>query len=149
MGRRLDDPHDRGDFFKSLGTLMAGFLAERVTEAVTRALRSHAFPGNVRELKHLVETLFVLRENEIIDVSTLPVQMILRSEGKPLDRLPLKDAMREFERQAIHRALRTTQGNQSRAAELLGIHRNTLLVKMSEHGLSRKGDEVPVEASEA
>ena len=118
----------------------------RVTESVTRALHSHAFPGNVRELKHLVETLFVLRENETIDVSALPVQMILRSEGKPLERLPLKEAMREFERQAIHRALKTTQGNQSRAAELLGIHRNTLLVKMSEHGLGRRGEEMPAEA---
>jgi DNA-binding NtrC family response regulator len=87
-----------------------------------------------------VETLFVLRDGDVIDASALPVQMILRSEGKPLERLPLKDAVREFERQAIHRALRSTQGNQSRAADLLGIHRNTLLVKMAEHGLSRKSN---------
>jgi len=40
--------------------------------------------------------------------------------------------VREFERQVIRRTLRTTRGNQSRAADLLGIHRNTLLVKMVE-----------------
>lgn len=34
MNRKLEDPHDRSDFFKSLGTLMAGFMAERVQEAV-------------------------------------------------------------------------------------------------------------------
>jgi DNA-binding NtrC family response regulator len=107
----------------------------RLTEGVLKAIRTHAFPGNVRELKHLVETLFVLSDGESIDVSALPVQMILRSEGRPLERLPLKQAVREFERQVIRRTLRTTQGNQSRAADLLGIHRNTLLVKMSELGL--------------
>ena len=37
MTKKLDEHHDRGDFFKSLGTLMAGFLAERVSEAVTGA----------------------------------------------------------------------------------------------------------------
>jgi two-component system response regulator AtoC len=137
---------ERGDdavelFHHFLGETSAryGKPVPRISEAVTRALRSHAFPGNVRELKHLVETLFVLREDDTIDASALPVQLILRSEVKQEDGLPLKDAMREFERQAIHRALKSTRGNQSRAAELLGIHRNTLLVKMSEHGLTRKG----------
>jgi two-component system response regulator AtoC len=123
-----------------LGEVAARYGAKTptISDSVERAIRSHAFPGNIRELKHLVETLFVLRDGDMIDVSALPVQMILRSEGKPLERLPLKDAVREFERQAIHRALRSTQGNQSRAAELLGIHRNTLLVKMAEHGLGRR-----------
>ncbi len=107
----------------------------RLSEGVLKAVRSHSFPGNVRELKHLAETLFVLGDGESIDVSALPVQMILRSEGRPLERLPLKQAVREFERQVIRRTLRATRGNQSKASELLGIHRNTLLVKMTELGL--------------
>jgi len=37
MTNKLDEHHDRGDFFKSLGTLMAGFLAEKVSEVVTKA----------------------------------------------------------------------------------------------------------------
>jgi len=53
--KRLDDPHDRGDFFKALGTLVAGFLAERVEEAVTAAgpklLRP---PGALDEFDFLV-----------------------------------------------------------------------------------------------
>jgi DNA-binding NtrC family response regulator len=104
----------------------------KLTDGVLKAVSTHSFPGNVRELKHLAETLFVLSDGDNIDVSALPVQMILRSEGRPLERLPLKQAVREFERQVIRRTLRTTRGNQSRAADLLGIHRNTLLVKMIE-----------------
>ena len=49
---KLDDPHDRGDFFKSLGMLVGGFMAERVEEAVTGAgpklLRPPGRPGRVR-----------------------------------------------------------------------------------------------------
>ena len=55
MASKLDEPHDRGDFFKSLGTLMVGFLAERVTDAVTGAgpalLRP---PGALDEFAFLV-----------------------------------------------------------------------------------------------
>jgi MauM/NapG family ferredoxin protein len=54
MGK-LDDPHDRGDFFKSLGTLLGGFLAERVADVVTgvgpKLLRP---PGALEEFDFLV-----------------------------------------------------------------------------------------------
>jgi len=136
---QLPPLRERGD---DVIELLQAFLAEvahryqkpvpRLTDGVLKAVRTHPFPGNVRELKHLAETLFVLSDGESIDVSALPVQMILPSEGRPLERLPLKQAVREFERQVIRRTLRTTRGNQSRAADLLGIHRNTLLVKMVE-----------------
>ena len=55
MARKLDQPHDRGDFFKSLGTLFAGFLAEQVEDAVTgvapKLLRP---PGALDEFEFLV-----------------------------------------------------------------------------------------------
>jgi DNA-binding NtrC family response regulator len=112
-----------------------------VTEAVLRALKRHSFPGNVRELAHLVETLFVLREGDEIGSSTLPVQMVLKAESRSDESLNLREAVQEFEKQAIQRALGKTFGNQKRAAELLGIHRNTLLGKISEYGLRRvRGD---------
>ena len=43
MSSKLDEPHDRGDFFKSLGTLMAGFLAERVQEVIPLVERLRYF----------------------------------------------------------------------------------------------------------
>jgi DNA-binding NtrC family response regulator len=149
---------ERGEDIVELFQAFLGEVAQRyqkpvpkLTEGVLKAIRTHAFPGNVRELKHLVETLFVLSDGDSIDVSALPVQMILRSEGRLLERLPLKQAVLEFERQVIRRTLRVTRGNQSRAADLLGIHRNTLLVKMNELGLpgrhpSEKIGEAPGEA---
>lgn len=55
MAKKLDEPHDRGDFFKSLGTLMAGFLAERLEDAVTGAGPSLLRPpGALDEFAFLV-----------------------------------------------------------------------------------------------
>jgi DNA-binding NtrC family response regulator len=103
-----------------------------VNDTVQKALRSHNFPGNVRELKHLAETVVVLSDEEEIGVAALPMQLILQAKGRPLEQVPLKMAVHEFERQVILRTLKTADGNQSRAAGLLGIHRNTLLLKMAE-----------------
>ncbi len=105
-----------------------------IPDGVKRALRNHPFPGNVRELKHLAETLLVLSDGDVLDPSALPAQMLLATApdaGRP-GAQPLKQAVREFERQMILRALRNTRGNQSKAADLLGIHRNTLMTKMIE-----------------
>jgi MauM/NapG family ferredoxin protein len=49
MSSKLDEPHGRGDFFKSLGTLMAGFVAERVQEAVTGAGPTLLRPPGARD----------------------------------------------------------------------------------------------------
>ena len=121
----------------------------RITDAVTRALRSHSFPGNVRELKHLAETLMVLSDTDELDASALPAQMLLAStpDAGQSGAQPLKQAVREFERQMILRALRSTRGNQSKAAELLGIHRNTLLMKLTELNITvRRGGEPSLNA---
>lgn len=109
-----------------------------ISENVVKALRSHAFQGNVRELINLADTVVVLCEEDEISVASLPIQLILQAEGKPLDSVPLKQAVHEFERQVIIRTLRSVAGNQSRAAEILGIHRNTLILKMIEFNIPNK-----------
>jgi DNA-binding NtrC family response regulator len=109
-----------------------------ISPSVFKALRSHTFPGNVRELMHLAETVVVLCEEDEIGISSLPIQLILQSKGNSMDAVPLKQAVHEFERQVIIRTLRSVQGNQSRAAEILGIHRNTLILKMIEFNIPNK-----------
>ncbi len=110
----------------------------RISDAVLKALHSHSFPGNVRELMHLAETVVVLCEEDEIGVSTLPIQLIMEGAGQPMDQIPLKKAVHEFERQVIIRTLKAVRNNQSRAAELLGIHRNTLILKMLELNIPNK-----------
>ena len=103
-----------------------------ISESVQQALQAHNFPGNVRELKHLAETVVVLSDDEEIGTSALPIQLILQAQGRAMQQVPLKMAVHEFERQIILRTLKSADGNQSRAAAMLGVHRNTLLLKMAE-----------------
>jgi DNA-binding NtrC family response regulator len=144
---RVPALRDRGDDCVELFRHYTEVLAQRyhkdappVQEAVLEALRRHQFPGNVRELIHLAETLFILAGEREISATALPVELLLSSENGPLQELPLKRAVREFERQAIVRALRQTGGNQSKAALLLGIHRNTLQMKLTELGIDPKAN---------
>ncbi|MBW1982788.1 MAG: sigma-54-dependent Fis family transcriptional regulator, partial [Deltaproteobacteria bacterium] len=93
------------------------------------------WPGNIRELENLVERLVVLgRDNEPIAYEDLPLELILDSMAPPEttsgERNGLLQARENFERQYIIRALKRAGWNQSEAARILKIHRNTLLQKM-------------------
>ncbi len=72
------------------------------------ALREYEWPGNVRELQNVVERAVVLAEDPVIQLSELPLDVLLpkhRERVRTADRLPLKNATEEFERQIILRVL--------------------------------------------
>ena len=91
------------------------------------------WPGNVRELQNLVERLFTITKDSTIELKE--VSSFYPSEAQIKD-MPLKDAVRIFEKRYIADVLETTRGNRKKASEVLGIHRNTLLAKINELGLS-------------
>jgi len=107
-------------------------------------LFNYYWPGNIRELRNVIERLVVLEKEEIISHQRLPLDILL-AYGKEKKLLPeemsFKIARREFERQYIIGILEKTDWNQSEAARLMGVHRNTLLYKMSLLGIKgpRKG----------
>ncbi len=102
------------------------------------AIMAYPFPGNVRELEHLVEHGVVLARGAEIQLSHLPqdVQAVFGDDegGEPVR--VLAQALREFERQYLLRALAVTSGRRARAAELLGISRKNLWEKLRAHGIS-------------
>jgi len=129
----------------------AGSVFERpaagITEAAIEALICHDWPGNVRELKNAIERAAVIARSDWIDVDDLP-QNVRRaaaacstrlSEASPNpDRLetllrdsgPFKERMQRVERELIERALEVCEHNQTRASELLGMPRRTLVHKI-------------------
>jgi two-component system response regulator AtoC len=95
----------------------------------TAALRDYEWPGNVRELQNVIERAIVLTEGPVIQLSDLPLDVLLpqhRERVRTADHLPLKNATEEFERQIVLRVLERVGGNQSEAARILGLHRNTI-----------------------
>jgi len=104
------------------------------------ALEAHPWPGNVRQLRNALERALLLRmDPSVIQRADLPDGV--RSVESPLGRLLAGDFpaggvdLAELERRCLEGALAQADGNQSQAARLLGISRQTLIYRMGKHGL--------------
>jgi len=108
------------------------------TSEAIAALTRHGWPGNVRELRNVVERLALLSAGPVIsDVEVLDVLYGRSLATVDLSReTDLKSLVEEVERTAIGRALSACGGNQTLAAERLGISRRTLIYRMQRYGIS-------------
>lgn len=101
-------------------------------------LARQKWPGNVRELEHCLERALILSRGGLITPGQLD-SGALDSGDDVLDKVPLEEGFHQtvsrLERRLIERALAQTEGNRSRAAELLKINRRLLYDKMKEFGL--------------
>ncbi|MBN2483509.1 MAG: sigma-54-dependent Fis family transcriptional regulator [Candidatus Omnitrophica bacterium] len=99
-------------------------------------LIEYEWPGNVRELKNIIERIAALHEKGVITPQTLPFDIFIRHNlSLDQDGGNLKEACRDFERHYIEAVLTQSSGNQTKAAKILGIHRNALFLKMKSLGL--------------
>ena len=97
----------------------------RLMESGIKALQEHTWPGNVRQLQHLMERLAILAPSDRID--GVAVQSALNAmEGREEP----AETLAEAEEEQIRRVLSATGGNKSRAAHILGIERKTLYRKL-------------------
>jgi DNA-binding NtrC family response regulator len=98
-------------------------------------LTRYAWPGNVRELEHVIERAVVLTPHPIILSDDLPqtVQTAVPVTGGQPEGWMTLDAL---ERDYIARALQAHQGDVGKTAEILGIHRRTLLRKLQHYGMA-------------
>lgn len=105
----------------------------RETEAL---LLGHDWPGNVREVKNLIERLVILSVGDTIEPSDLPPQFAGGAESRvgetPARKEPL--TLAEVERAYILKVMDQVKGNKSEAAKVLGITRQTLRKKITEAG---------------
>jgi two-component system response regulator AtoC len=127
------------DYFVKKFSKKSNKIIKRVSREALNSLVEYCWPGNVRELENLIERLVTLNVSGEIDVEELPLEVLVNreplSDGNPGRDINLDEAVMQVERQFIKKALRTTRGNQARAAKILGIHRNTLFNKLSLLGI--------------
>jgi len=104
---------------------------------VLAQLMDYPFPGNVRELENLIERGTAMAQGDVIEVTHLP-ETFRKAEGfsfrKIAGRLPTLD---EQEQTYISRVLEEVKGNQTVAAQILGINRASLWRKLK----ARRGEE--------
>ncbi|HWE26106.1 MAG TPA: sigma-54 dependent transcriptional regulator [Myxococcales bacterium] len=148
VGLRLPPLRERTDEIEPLARRFLGRHAARlglsekpVSAAALRLLLSWRWPGNVRELENALERALVLSEGAEIEPEALPEE--LRASAPPsgpppapgADDLSIKRAQRALEADLIRRALERTNGNRTRAAELLELSPRALLYKIRDYGL--------------
>jgi DNA-binding NtrC family response regulator len=121
----------------------------RISKGVLKAILEYDWPGNVRQLRNLIERAVVLTDTDEITLDVLPEDMLSNElpENDLMQNLSnltvpaslnFKEAKKEFERKYIERCLDQTSGNITQAAALLGMHRQSLQHKIKELGLAKK-----------
>jgi DNA-binding NtrC family response regulator len=103
-------------------------------------LIAYSWPGNVRQLRNVVERTAVLSESTVIEVEDLPPEICSGDPVSPaLGRVGTEVTLAEIEREHIIGVLMRVGGNRSRAAKILGLPRRTLYRRLDEYGL--RGEE--------
>ncbi len=129
---------ERTDEIEPLARAFAAEVAQEMSHAsapelsreALDALRAYRWPGNIRELRNVIERAVLLAGDAPIAHGHLPMEK-LRAPGAD------KNAPPAAEKQRIMDALAQCGGNQTRAAKLLGISRRTLVKRLDQHGIAR------------
>jgi DNA-binding NtrC family response regulator len=113
-----------------------------VSTGALEALARYDWPGNVRELENVIHRAVVLANGPVVQLQDVPLDVAMPETGSRLTEdsgLPLREAIAQFERQYVLRVLERVGWNVSRAARFLGVHRNTVLGKLTLWGVQRPG----------
>ncbi len=131
--------------------LLADYILERLARAMQRnpahlapdavtLLRSHGFPGNVRELENMLERAMTLAEGEMIRIADIHLQATAAEAAVdaptvPAGHQPLGSYLGDVEKEAIRKALEQTRYNKTAAAKLLGMSFLQLRYRIKKLGL--------------
>lgn len=104
-----------------------------VSDEVMKILQAYQWPGNIRQLKNVIERAVVLARGHVISMKDLPEELLSQQEHgeTSLSKRTLKD----LEIQAVKDALHECKGNKSKAAKVLGISRKAFYKRLREFGL--------------
>ena len=121
----------------------------RLSPGAERLLAQYDWPGNVRELRNVIERAMILEDSGDLLPGHLPPEVgrLPASTGPPVPAFQLPESgvvLEDVEREFVRQALELTQGNQTRAARLLGLTRDELRYRVKKFGLNHKAEEEEV-----
>ena len=131
--------HERGNDIVLLSNAMIKKITSKMPSPVTelskdalKKIISYNFPGNIRELENVLERAIIFSSSDTIEASSV----ILTNANEHNESDMSSFTMRSAEMNAIKNALAATGGNRTKAADLLGISRRSLISKIEEYGIS-------------
>jgi DNA-binding NtrC family response regulator len=119
-------------------------MNKRITSldsAVAEIFSNYSWPGNIRELKNVLERAVVLAAGETITSDLLPPQLSGKGKEDISPGMALEDAIKKFKKDFIAQTLSSTSNNQSQAAKLLGIQRTYLNRLIKELAIDLRSEE--------
>jgi two-component system nitrogen regulation response regulator NtrX len=144
LAERREDIPDLIQYFVQQVALAHGVPQRRIGDDAIAVLQSHDWPGNVRQLRNIVERLMILVGNE--NEQTITAEMLPDDIGsavplpvngsEQLMSMPLREAREIFEREYLMAQINRFGGNISRTAEFVGMERSALHRKLRALGVS-------------
>jgi DNA-binding NtrC family response regulator len=132
LRERLEEIEPLARAFLARACERAGRAVPAISTAALELLRRYRWPGNVRELRNLMERALVLC-GDVILVEHFPAECVVQEPEPPRD-----DPFQGMNvRERVIAALEACNGNQTRAAEMLGVSRRTLITRMEQYDLPR------------
>ncbi|NIR46549.1 MAG: sigma-54-dependent Fis family transcriptional regulator [Gemmatimonadetes bacterium] len=142
LRQRTEDIPPLTRYFIERFSKQLGINVNNFEPAAMKPLLAHPWYGNVRQLENVVERAMVLAEGPTIRPEDLPdfirhpeASVEGPNEAFPADELSIKKQTADLERRLIGRALQVTDGNRTKAAELLDLSYRALLYKIRDYGL--------------
>jgi len=109
---------------------------KRISTSAIDMLMSYHWPGNVRELENVIEHAVVICEGHVVHGHHLPPTLQTAEASGTVLRLSLADSVANYEKDLILDALKTTRGNQAKAARLLNTTKRIINYKIGKYGLA-------------
>jgi DNA-binding NtrC family response regulator len=134
LRERREDIGQLAEHFLAAMRCVHGRPGLRLSEASNRALAEYSWPGNIRELRNALERAVVFSRADLLEPENFPDVIRASVVGAPAGKGSLR-SLEEMEREVIAATLEATRYRITRAAEVLGISRKTLLEKRKKYGL--------------
>lgn len=146
LTERREDISDLADFFLIRYATQHDMLPPKITDEAMAAMQAFDWPGNVRQLKNIIERMVIFAPTKnltTIGLSNLPTEIIGGVEGpnnniSSLMGMPLREARETFEREYLKVQINRFSGNISRTAGFIGMERSALHRKLKLLGLYEK-----------
>lgn len=133
LADRVDDLAELAREFAQQFAARNGRGSINLSDGAIRLLEDYEFPGNVRELRNIIEGSVLAANHDVIEAEHLPDY--LRSAARLMQSRKNKPSLAEIEAVYIREVLEYTRGNKTRAADILGISRKNLYEKMHRYGI--------------